>query len=95
MAEKKRTINILGFKLPVTEVPIAKDDEKFVRYELEDGTVLRVKNVATSAMRVDGQFLPDGRPIYFVFSNPVVSVESSPFTKDAEPSTEAGPKKIN
>jgi hypothetical protein len=51
---------------------------------LEDGTVLKVKGVATSVMRIDNQFLPDGNPIYIVYMNPVTSVQSSPLTKPPE-----------
>jgi hypothetical protein len=83
MPETKKTIDIFGKQTVVAEVPILKSEESFNRYELEDGTVIRVKNVATSIMRVEGQFNPppDGRPIYLVLSAPVVNVDSSPLTK--------------
>ena len=78
MTEIKKKINIFGHDIDVSEVPIVETEEKFVQYKLEDGTVLKVKNVATSVMRVEGQYLPDGSPIYIVASNPVVGVVSSP-----------------
>jgi hypothetical protein len=83
MAETKKKMPLFGTEMEVSDVPIAKSQEAFNTYELEDGTVLKVKNVATSILRVEGQFnpLPDGRPIYLVFTSPVVSVESSPLTK--------------
>lgn len=83
MAETKKKLPMLGVELEVTDVPIAESSEPFSRYTLEDGTVVKVKNVATSIVRIDGQYLPDGRPVYFVFSSPVVDVESSPLTKKA------------
>jgi hypothetical protein len=91
MAETKRKITIFGNEVPVTEVPIVEggQDELFLQYKLEDGTVLKVKSVATSALRVDNQFLPDGRPIYIVLTNPVVSVLNSPFMKDSAVTAEA------
>jgi hypothetical protein len=52
--------------------------EEFVEYKLEDGSVLKIKGVASSVLRVENQFLPDGSPIYIVVMNPVVSVISSP-----------------
>ena len=83
MAETKKTIDLFGKQTAVADVPILKAEEGFNRYELEDGTVIRVKNVATSIMRIEGQFNPppDGRPIYLVLSAPVVNVDSSPLTK--------------
>jgi hypothetical protein len=73
MPETKRKMQLLGTDTEVADVPIVKSDEVFNYYELEDGTKLKVKNVATS--------MPDGRPIYIVLSSPVVNVESSPLTK--------------
>jgi hypothetical protein len=80
MAEGK-TIKLFGFDVPVTEVPVTEVEERFVEYKLGDGTVLKVKNVATKVLRVNDQYLPDGFPVYIVFSNPVVSVVTSPITK--------------
>jgi hypothetical protein len=83
MPETKRKMQLLGTDTEVADVPIVKSDEVFNYYELEDGTKLKVKNVATSIIRIEGQYmpLPDGRPIYIVLSSPVVNVESSPLTK--------------
>jgi len=84
MAEIKKRITLLGLPIDVSDVPIVKADEHFNQYVLEDGSVLRVKSVATSMMRVDGQYLPDGSPIYIVVTSPAVSVESSPLKKGEE-----------
>jgi len=82
MAETKK-MTLFGREMDVTEVPISESKEVFNTYKLEDGTMLKVKNVAVRILRLEGQFnpSPDGRPIYLVFSNPVVDVESSPLTK--------------
>ena len=69
-----KTIKLFGHEIPVTDVPVVDADERFVEYKLEDGTILKVKNVATSVLRVDNEYLPDGVPIYLVMANPVVSV---------------------
>ncbi len=96
MPEKKRKINVFGHDVDVAEVAIIQGEEKFLYYKLEDGTVLKVKNVATSVLRVEGQYLPDGNPIYMVASTPVVSVESSPLTKASATTTgSAEAKKAN
>lgn len=83
MAETKKRMDLLGKMTDVAEVPIVESTESFNSYKLEDGTILKVKNVATSIVRLEGIHnpLPDGRPIYLVFSAPVVNVESSPLTK--------------
>jgi hypothetical protein len=80
MPETKRTIAALGQNLNVADVPIVSSSESFNTYTLEDGSVLKVKNVATSIARVEGQFMPDGRPVYMVFSTPVVIVEKHTIT---------------
>ena len=77
MAEIKKKLPLFGHDVDVTVVSVKKSEENFTRYELEDGSVLKVKNVATYILRVDDQWLPDGSPIYIVMSTPVVGVESS------------------
>lgn len=84
MAETKKKLPIFGYEIDVSEVPILRAEEHFNKYTLEDGTVLNVKSVPTSIMRVDGQFLPDGTPIYIVVATPVSSVESSKIKKVSE-----------
>lgn len=76
-----KSIALFGHDIPVTEVPVVESEERFIEYKLEDGTILKVKNVATSVLRVDDQYLPDGAPVYLVLANPVVSVVSSPLNK--------------
>ncbi len=83
MPELKRTIKVFGVDTPVTDVPVSKTlSEHFSEYELEDGSVLRIKNVPNSILRVDGQFNADGRPVYLVYMTPVVSVISSLLSSD-------------
>jgi hypothetical protein len=77
----EKTITLFGHDIPVTEVPVVEAEERFIQYKLEDGTLLKVKNVATSVLRVNDQYLPDGSPVYLVLANPVVSVVSSPINK--------------
>jgi hypothetical protein len=84
MAEGK-TIKLFGHDIPVTDVPVIEAEERFVQYKLEDGTVLKVKNVATSILRVDNEYLPDGSPVYLVLSTPAVSVVSSPLNNKQLP----------
>ena len=75
--EEKRKMTLLGAEMDVAEVPIEKSDEPMATYELEDGSVLKVRNIATSIIRLEGQFTPDGRPIYIVLTTPAVNVQKS------------------
>jgi hypothetical protein len=84
VSDRGKKMDILGSMRDVVDVPMNSATEFFNEYILEDGTVIKVKNVATSFLRVEGKFLPDGRPIYLVLSAPVVSVESSPVTKKVQ-----------
>jgi hypothetical protein len=72
--EIKKNIKLLGFNLTVTDVPIKAATESFAEYELEDGSKIKVKFVASSFLRVDGEYAPDGKPVYLVFSAPAVNV---------------------
>lgn len=85
MAEIKKKLPVFGLEVDVSEVPIIKAEECVNKYTLEDGTVLRVKTVATSILRIDGQYMPDGSPVYIAITAPVSTVESSPLTKEKEP----------
>lgn len=81
MADREKKLNVFGRQVDVVESPIKSANEVFSEYELEDGTKIRIKNVAVSIDRVVGQFLADGRPIYVVSVNPIVDVISSPHSK--------------
>ncbi len=74
MPETKKSIKLLGIDLAVTDVPIKAANEAFAEYELEDGSKIKVKFVASAFLRVDGEYAPDGKPVYLVFSAPAVNV---------------------
>jgi len=69
---------LLGTTMEVVEMPIVKANELYNEYTLEDGTFVKVKNVATSIVQVVGQTMPDGSPVLLIFSSPVVNVVSFP-----------------
>lgn len=82
MPETKKKLPMFGFEVECAVVPVLKTDECFNTYMLEDGSVLKVKSVATSFLRVEGQYLPDGSPIYIVMATPVASVVESTLKKE-------------
>lgn len=78
MALEKKKLKLAGKEIDVTEVPATESKEFFNIYKLEDGAELKVKSVATSIMRIEGERNPDGNPIYLVLSGNVVSVMHGP-----------------
>ena len=78
MPEIRKTIQLFHHEISVVDVPIKSGNEPFVEYELEDGSKIRVKFVASSFLRVENEFAPDGKPVYIVLSAPAVNVLSSP-----------------
>ncbi len=87
MPETRKTIKVLGLDVKVVDVPIKSATEYFAEYELEDGSKVRVKFVASAFLRVEGEYGPDGRPVYFVISSPAVNVLSSPESVTRPPQT--------
>lgn len=84
MAETKTTLNMLGQEIPVTEVPIMERHETPADYRLEDGSFVRFATVATAVYRIDGQYDPEGNPVYIIKNGNVVTVMK------ADPSVKRG-----
>jgi hypothetical protein len=84
MAEHKKTIKLLGNDTLVSDVPITSALQEHVNeYMLEDGSLIRVRSIPSAVLRVEGQFGPDGSPLYIVINTPVVSVLSSVIKSEA------------
>ena len=75
------------FKLPdgnlidAEQININQTSEYWNQYFLEDGTVLKMKLVATKVVRLVGQYDQSGNPVYFVTSTNVVAVDSPDILK--------------
>ena len=67
-----------GKQVRATDVGIESSVEHFNTVKLVDGTVLRIKVVATKARRLEGQFDQQGYPIYLLESKNVLVVDSVP-----------------
>jgi hypothetical protein len=77
------------------EVPISESTEKWSELTLEDGTVLRVKAMVMGAIRIEGQWDPEGNPLYALRGGaPAVNVVSIP-DRLKRPGTVVVPKKAN
>jgi hypothetical protein len=78
----KRKISLGGRELDAEEIEFQPDlelgGEKWSEYTLLDGTRLRVKAVVTSVLRIEGEYAPNGDPLYIVNSAPVIASSSPP-----------------
>lgn len=77
MARKKKVQLPDGSFVEGTPIPFQTGGEHWNEYLVEDGSVLRVKLVATEVIRVDGQYDQEGNPLYVLNSTQVL-VASSP-----------------
>lgn len=79
MAERRAKIPLpQGGFVEGMEVDVEESTDRWSDVKLEDGTILRVKPVVLSAIRVDNAFDPAGNPQYAIKSNAVVSIVSTP-----------------
>jgi hypothetical protein len=76
MGRPKRRIKLGNREVEATPVSPTSSNEHWNQYLLEDGTVLRIKLVATEFLRVDGEHDSEGNPVYLVRSTNVMSVEA-------------------
>jgi len=73
----------IPFPLPTSpardgwDVAVRESMERWTEVTLEDGTVLRIKVTVLGAVRIDGEFDPDGNPAYALKMNPVVTTVNS------------------
>ena len=80
MAERKVRIPMPPAMQPMDgwDVPITSSTERWSEYELEDGTVLRAKVNAIGFVRLEGQYDPEGNPIYAMMAQNVQVMGSAP-----------------
>jgi hypothetical protein len=60
------------------EVPVLESTERWSEVKLEDGSVLRVKPVILSAVRIPGQYDPEGNPMYALKANNAMMIAEAP-----------------
>src|SRR5262245_1980636 len=59
-----------------TEIEMLEAKERWSEYRLADGTTLRLKPVMIAIFRVDGQYTPDGEPVYDMKSTVITDVRA-------------------
>lgn len=65
-----------GSTIEGTVMPFQTGGEHWNEYLVDDGSVLRLKLVATEVIRLDGQFDQEGNPLYMVNSTNVLTVSA-------------------
>jgi len=65
-----------GREVDVIPVEINQANENWNQYLLEDGSVVKIKLVATKIVRVDNEYDLEGKPIYFIQSTNVLAVDA-------------------
>jgi hypothetical protein len=59
-----------------TEIEMIEAKERWSEYRLSDGTTLRLKPVMIAIFRADGQYTPDGEPVYNMKSTLITDVRA-------------------
>lgn len=78
MPERKTKVQTPTGLIDGFEVAVSESTERWTEVMLEDGSVLRLKPVVIAAIRIDGQFDPEGNPIYQLKVNQVMITASAP-----------------
>ena len=76
IVERKKIVDFGQGPKEVTEVGFRTGAEHWNEYLIDDGTVVRIKLVATEVLRVDGEYDPQGNPVYIVASTNVTAVSA-------------------
>lgn len=80
MAERKTTGLVPPDDSPIDgfDVPINESREFWSEFHLEDGSILRVKPMVTSVVRIPGRFDTEGNPMYVIRGALVMSPAEVP-----------------
>lgn len=75
MANKVK-INFGGEEVEALPIDVNQTNEYWNQYMLDDGTVIKMKLVATKVLRVDGKYDNEGNPLYVIQSTNITSVNA-------------------
>lgn len=81
MPEKKIRVPFPNAAAPLVdgmEVLVKESTDRWSDVLLEDGSILRIKPNVLSAIRIQGQFDPDGNPMYLLKASQTMMVASAP-----------------
>ena len=70
---RKVKVNFQGQEHEAECIDINQNNEYWNQYLLEDGTVLKLKPVATDVVRLIGEYDGEGNPVYVVRSRHILT----------------------
>jgi hypothetical protein len=73
---KRRTRLPDGREVDATEIGFRSSGEHWNEYLVDDGTVIRIKIIATEVVRIDDEYDADGNPVYVVKSGNVMAISA-------------------
>lgn len=75
MADKIK-VNYAGEEVDAVPVEINQAGENWNQYLLDDGSIIKMKLVATKVLRLENKYDEDNNPVYLVKSTNIMSVNS-------------------
>jgi hypothetical protein len=69
----KRKVKLGGQEVSGEEIQFEPEREGWNIYLLQDGTTLKIKTVLSDVVRVDGQYAPNGDPLYLITASNLVA----------------------
>lgn len=78
MPETRRKVQLPTGIVEGIDVGIKESTERWSEVQLEDGTTLRIKPNVMVVTRIDGQYDPEGNPVYALTANQVMTVANVP-----------------
>jgi hypothetical protein len=60
------------------DVPIEESIEKWSELTLKDGSIIKVKYTVIQVLKAEGEFDPNGNPLYIIKGQPTVTIVSVP-----------------
>jgi hypothetical protein len=76
---RKSTVTLPdGRAAQAVEIPVETANERWSEYTLQDGTVFRVKINLVSVVRIEGEYDPQGVPLYQINAAPALGFVEVP-----------------
>lgn len=71
------------------EVAVEEATERWTDLKLADGTVIRIKTVVLAVLRLEGEYDPEGNPMYQIKANQIMTASAPDILKKGAAGTTA------